>query len=60
MECHLCSDEIYALSVYKQQARFTSAILLAQQLVSAAGASAAAEPTNGSSNSSYSQAAIDT
>lgn len=32
-----CSDEIYALSVYKQQATFTSAITLAQQLVGQAG-----------------------
>ena len=62
----VCSDEIYALSVFKQQARFNSAILLAQQLVPAAGAAAAAaaaaEPTNGSSSGSgrYSQEAVDT
>lgn len=34
---HYISDEIYALSVYKQQATFTSAITLAQQLVGQAG-----------------------
>lgn len=46
-----CSDEIYALSVFKQQARFTSAILLAQQLVgedaSASAATGAAAAASG-------------
>lgn len=71
--CAFCSDEIYALSVFKQQASFTSAILLAQQLVAAAApgaaaaANAAAEPTNGATTTSsssgsgiYSQETVDT
>lgn len=37
-----CSDEVYALSVFKEHARFTSALLLAQQLVGTPSASSAA------------------
>lgn len=37
----LCSDEIYALSMYKEGASFTSAITLAQRLVAAAPSAAA-------------------
>lgn len=40
-----CSDEIYALSVFKEHATFTSAITLAQQLVAdSAGGGAEQQP----------------
>ncbi len=48
------SDEVYALSVFKEQARFTSALLLAQQLVgtpSAAASSSSAAAENGADGS---------
>ncbi|KAL4458929.1 hypothetical protein ABPG75_013794 [Micractinium tetrahymenae] len=68
---HYISDEIYALSVFKPHATFTSAITLAQQLVGAAGSSDARAAANGSSGGAaaadggagsgdYSQEAVDT
>ncbi|PSC76648.1 1-aminocyclopropane-1-carboxylate synthase [Micractinium conductrix] len=53
---HYISDEIYALSVYKQ-ASFVSAITLAQSLVAGSGGGGG---SNGGSGTGYSQRAVDT
>lgn len=47
---HYISDEVYALSVFKKHARFTSALLLAQQLVGTPSASLAAAAGTSSSS----------
>ncbi|PRW59463.1 1-aminocyclopropane-1-carboxylate synthase [Chlorella sorokiniana] len=44
---HYISDEVYALSVFKEHARFTSALLLAQQLVGTPSAAAASNSNDG-------------
>ncbi|KAI7841266.1 hypothetical protein COHA_005039 [Chlorella ohadii] len=54
---HYVSDEVYALSVFKQQARFTSALLLAQQLVDTPSAAAASNSSTAAENGADGSAA---